>query len=339
MRHKRPVISLSVPFAIFALALVGCADAPEADSRDQDSMAEAGAADQFPVSVSSCDFTSELTEAPTKAVTLNQGATEVALALGVEDQMAGTAYLDDDVPEEWQSAYESIPVLADDYPDRETLLAVEPDFLYASYSSAFDDKVAGTREELAQDGIATYLSPFGCPEGVEKADPSFESVWDEVESVAAAFGVPTRAEELRAEQQGLLQELTEESPGEGFSIFWYDFGDKNPYAGAGEGGPQLIMDAIGATNIFADESGGWAEVSWERVLEADPDIIVLADASWSTAEDKLAEMESDSVLSNLKAVQNDAIITIPFSESTPGIRLVDGAVSVGEQLADFDPQG
>lgn len=39
------------------------------------------------------------------------------------------------------------------------------------------------------------------------------------------------------------------------------------------------------------------------------------------------------MLSQLRAVKNKAYVTIPFSASTPGIRLVDGAISVSEQLA------
>lgn len=68
--------------------------------------------------------------------TLNQGATEVALAFGVEDQLAGTAYLDDSVPQKWRAAYDSVPVLSKEYPKREELLAAQPDFVYGSYASA-----------------------------------------------------------------------------------------------------------------------------------------------------------------------------------------------------------
>ena len=69
------------------------------------------------------------------------------------------------------------------------------------------------------------------------------------------------------------------------------------------------------------------------MIKADPDYIVFADASWSTAASKQAYMEADPALSQLKAVKNKAYITVPFSESTPGIRLVDGAEKVSEQIA------
>lgn len=62
-------------------------------------------------------------------------------------------------------------------------------------------------------------------------------------------------------------------------------------------------------------------------------MIVLADASWSTAQSKIDYISNDPALKNLKAVQNKRFITVPFSQTTPGATLVDGAKSVSDQLA------
>lgn len=323
----------TVPAAVLvatAVVLAGCAGAPE-----QEVAADAGD-DRFPVTVGSCGHESTLEAAPERAVTLNQGATEVALALGVEDQLAGTAYLDDAVPERWADAYDSVEVLSETYPTREQLLEVAPDFVYASYGSGFEPKAVGTQAELAETGAASYLSPFGCSDEEQRPEPSYEAVWEEIDAVAAAFGVPERAEELRDEQQARLDELADSAPGAGVDVFWYDSGDKDAFAGVGGGGPQLVLDAVGATNVFADVDGGWATVSWEQVVDTDPDVIVLADAGWSTAQDKIDQLEQDPALRRLRAVRDEAYVVIPFSASTPGVRLVDGAVSVGEQLAELD---
>lgn len=324
----KPSKSLAVcaGLAAAAMALSACAGAPDADSKTS--------ADGYPVTVNSCGTTTSVDAPPENAVTLNQGATEVALALGVEDQMAGTAYLDDEVPEKWEDAYDSVPVLADEYPDHETLLAANPDLIYASYESAFDKEVAGSPDDLAESGIDAYLSPFGCADTPDEA--SFETVWDEVESVATIFGVPERADTIKEDQQAELKRLDQENAGADLDVFWYDGGDKTAFAGAGQGGPQLIMDAIGATNVFADLDGGWADVSWEKVVDADPDVIVLADAASSTAKEKIEHLKNDPALKKLRAVREEAFITIPFSESTPGVRLVDGANRVASQLDGLD---
>lgn len=325
---NRSTISRPTRFAAIALGaalLTGCAGAPESESEASDS-------EDFPITIESCGFESTVNDAASSVITMNQGATEVVLALDAADQLAGTAYLDDAVPEQWQDAYNSVPVLSDSYPDLETILAENPDLIYGSYGSAFGPEAAGDRENLEADGIASYVSPLGCGSDFDGPETSFETVWSEVDDIAAALGVPGRAEDIRDEQQKVLNDLAEESAGSGTTIFWYDSGEDTAFTGTGGGGPQLIIDAIGATNPFADIDSGWADISWEDVLAADPDVIVFADAAWSTAEDKIAYLQNDPVLSELRAVQAEAFITIPFSESTPGVRLTDGAQSVADQL-------
>lgn len=331
-RGPRSLRPLAAPAAL-ALVLVasGCAGAPE--PRAGASTAEAAG---FPVEISSCGHTSTLERPAERAVTMNQGATEVALALGVEDRLVGTAYLDDRVPQRWAAAYAGVPVLSPEYPTREELLAVEPDLVYGAYASAFDAGAAGSRSELESSGTHAYLSPFGCDDADQRPDASFAAVWEEVDAVAAAFGVPARAARLRAEQEQQLAALEAERAGAGLAVLWYDSGDKTPYVGAGAGGPQLVLDAVGATNVFADQPGSWVEASWEKVVEADPDVVVLADASWSSAAEKVAYLEADPVLGGLRAVREQRFVTVAFSESTAGVRLVDGAVSVAQQLAGLD---
>lgn len=320
-------MSLALPAS---LALTACAGAPQAAAtRDV-------AGDAFPVEVTSCGHTSTIPAKPERVVTLNQGATEVVLALGLEDQLAGTAYLDDEIPEKWREAYASVPVLSEEYPTREELLEVEPDLAYASYRSAFEKKAVGTPTELAGAGTASYVSPFGCTDEADRPEPSFEAVWDELDVVARALGAPERSESFRADQRALLDDIEKTAAGADLDVLWFDSGDKAPFVGAGGGGPQLILDAVGAENIFSGLDGGWADASWEKVIEEDPDVIVLADASWSTAEEKIAYLEKDPLLGQLRAVEAGRYVTIPFSESTPGVRLADGAASVSEQLEQLD---
>lgn len=326
MRIRRPIVLLAAVASAFALA--ACTGAPTPASSTS-----AATAAYSPVSLTNCAVNVSFSAPPKAAVTLNQGATEVMLALGLAKSMVGTAYLDDQIPAKWQDDYHSVKVIAEKYPAKEAFLAVQPDFAYASYASAFTDKAVGTRDELQAENISSYLSPFGCPKGVAEAPGTMEAAWGEVSDVAKIFGVTERADTLIKEQQDALAKLKEQAAGKGKQVLWYDSGDKELFAGAGHGGPQIILDTVGASNIFADVEGGWATLSWEKVVAADPDVIVFADASWSTAKDKIAYLEADPVLSKLKAVQAKAYVTVPFSESTPGIRLVDGATVVAEQIA------
>jgi hypothetical protein len=62
----------------------------------------------FPVEVANCGVTHRYTKAPSRAVTLNQGATEVMLALGLESAMVATAYLDDEISSDYKAAYSKV---------------------------------------------------------------------------------------------------------------------------------------------------------------------------------------------------------------------------------------
>ena len=325
-----PALALA---AACTLALAGCAGAPTAGGGTTDQSAAATAA-TFPVTIDNCGVEVTLEAPPTSIVTLNQGATEQALGLGLADRMAGTAYLDDAVASRFAADYARVPVLAEEYPSVEQFLAAGPDLAISSYGSAFGDKGVGTREELAGRGIATYVDPLTCPDESGLQQPTFEAIWSSLGELAQLTGTPAEAADVVAEQKGLLARVEADAVGEGLTVLWYDSGEDTPFVGAGGGGPALIMDAVGADNVFGDLEGGWADGSWETVLEADPDVIVLADAGWSSAEDKRSYLEKDPVLQELTAVREGRFVSVPFSETTPGIRLVDGADHVAEQLAE-----
>ncbi|SNV19035.1 ABC-type Fe3+-citrate transport system, periplasmic component [Dermatophilus congolensis] len=314
--------------ATCTLLLAACAGAPTSPTNTNSNTA--------PITLTNCGEKITVTTPPRRLVTLNQGATETALALGLAPRMAGTAYLDDTIAPTYKTAYATVPVLAKEYPSKEQFLAAKPDFAYSAYASAFTDKAVGTRNELTSEGINTYTSPFGCPKGTPTAEATFENGWNEIAEIAKIFAVTPTADALITTQKKHLDEIRTKATGKNHTIFWYDSGDKTPTVGAGAGGPHLIMNAVGATNIFDNLPGGWSEASWEKVVAANPDVIVLADASWNTAEKKKNHLTNDPVLSQLDAVKNNRFITIPFSESTPGVRLVDGARSVSDQLAQLD---
>src|SRR5690625_1085360 len=66
--------------------------------------------------------TVEFTEMPQRVVTLEQSATEMMLALGLEQYMVGTAFLSSEILPEYKDEYSNIPVIADKYPSKESFL-------------------------------------------------------------------------------------------------------------------------------------------------------------------------------------------------------------------------
>merc|ERR1719223_2560065 len=93
--------------------------------------------DAYPVSYTSCGVNHDVSKAPERIVTMNQGATEFMFALGLADKMVGTAYLDDYIWPKYALAYAKIPVLSSSYPNETTIMGTSPDFIVGSYASAF----------------------------------------------------------------------------------------------------------------------------------------------------------------------------------------------------------
>ena len=146
--------------------------------------------------VENCTVSTTYERPPARAVTLNQAATEVMLALHLEDRLVGTAYLDDRILPGLAAAYERVPVLASKYPSTEVLLAARPDFLYAAYPGAFGPTGVGSRADWKGRGVDTYLAPAGCTEKSRPPGVSLETTFDELRDVARIFGVTARAERL-----------------------------------------------------------------------------------------------------------------------------------------------
>jgi iron complex transport system substrate-binding protein len=91
----------------------------------------------YPVGISNCGISSWIQSTPSRALTMNQGTTEIMLALGLADRMVGSAYLDDEIWQELAADYAKVPVISAEYPTASQMAELKPDFVYASYSTAF----------------------------------------------------------------------------------------------------------------------------------------------------------------------------------------------------------
>lgn len=256
-------------------------------------------------------------EKPQRVVTMNQHVTEVMLALGLEELVVGTAYLDDEILPEFQEAYNSIPVLANQYPSKETFLEQSPDFVYGGWSSAFQDESIGTVEDLHKLGINAYLQ-----ESSNIVGPKKEDVFADIRNIAKIFNVEDRANDLinsiNDEIDNLQNTLGDiEDP---LKVFVYDSGEDSPLTATQNFMTELISLA-GGENIFSDIKKNWATVSWEEVVKRDPDVIVIIDYGEISVEDKQNYLLNNDSLSDITAIKNQNFTVLPLSAASEGIRI------------------
>ncbi|WP_282700119.1 ABC transporter substrate-binding protein [Streptomyces sp. CC219B] len=325
MMGKRPM-SLLPAIAAAALLISGCGG-----SATQDDAAQAAgpAADGFPVTISNCGVKTTYQRPPQRAVSLNQHATEVMLALDLEKSMVGTAYLDDKILPEYQDAYDGIKVIAKEYPSFETLLAAEPDFAYGGFASTFDEKEGRSRDALSKAGINSYLNIEECPSG----PVTMATMDQEIRNVAKIFGVPERADQelkkLHATLDTVESKLAGVTP---VKLFVYDSGDKTAFTAGGAGiGNEMIKQA-GAVNLFADLDKAFGDVSFEQVAERAPEVIVIYDYGDQPVEDKKKFLLSNPALKDVPAIKNKRFAVLPLSSTVLGVRVPAAVASLARQI-------
>lgn len=287
----------------------------------------------YPLTLDNCGVSVTLAAAPQKVVTLKSSATEMLLALGLADHIVGVGFQDGPVPEQWAAAAAALPVLAEKLPSQEVVLEAEPDFVYGGWESNFAADGAGERPTLATLGVSTYVSPAAC-RSIKPARLTFDNLFDQITEMGAIFDVPANAEALIAEQRATLASVTPDA--RGLTAVWYSSGTKTPYVGAGSNAPAMILDALGLDNIMGDVDDGWVSASWEAIVDANPDVIVLVDAVWNSADQKKKLLAENPITSQLDAVMQQRYLIIPFPASEAGVRNAGAVADMAAQLAALD---
>ncbi|WP_277213371.1 putative F420-0 ABC transporter substrate-binding protein [Isoptericola croceus] len=330
---------LTLSAAAAVLALAACSSATEAADPAAERSAELSAAGtQYPITLDNCGTEVTFDGAPERVVTIKSSTAETMLALGLGDRIVGAAFLDGAVPDWLADDAEGTAVaepFSDEVPGTESVLELEPDLVYAGWESNVSADGVGDRETLASLGVSTYVAPAACKDPEYMPNPlTFEDVWAEIREVGAVFDVAGTAEEVVLEQSAVLGAIAPDD--RGLDALWYSSGSDIPYVGAGIGAPQMILDAVGLGNVAADVEDTWTSMAWEEIVDADPDVIVLVDAAWNSAEDKIARLEENPATAELGAVRAERYLVVPFPASEAGVRNADAALDLSGQLAELD---
>ncbi|KRD06807.1 ABC transporter substrate-binding protein [Mycobacterium sp. Root265] len=295
----------------------------------------------FPITVQNCGRDVVIDAPPQRAVSLNQGSTEILLSLGLADRMVGTATWTDPVRENLAQDNAGVPQLAVNKPSLETVLDAEPDFVSASFAGTLGPGGVADRDQFESLGVPSYLAPSDCvgkvsvnADGARTEPFTMDAIYGEIRDLARIFDVTERGEELIA---GLEQRIQDSRLGADADLAYWFSDIRAPYFGGCCGSPGVITDTVGARNIFVDTTEEWPQVSWEVIADRDPDVLVLADLSRRTIDGdalaaKIAFLESNPVTSRLTAVQQKRYIVVNGADLNPSIRTVDGTEKVADGL-------
>ncbi len=275
-------------------------------------------------SVQSCGRTVTFDTPPTAAISNDVNLTEMMLVLGLRDRMVGYTGISGwkTLDEGMRAGVAELPELSAKYPSKEVLVGADADFFFAGWN--YGMKVGGevTPETLAPFGIDVYELTESCIHVGAKPKVSMDDMYTDILNLGKIFDVQAKAEALVDGYKAELAAVTEDlKAGEDpLRVFVYDSGEDTPFTAGLYAMPTALIEAAGGTNIMDDFEKSWGTVTWEAVVDRNPEVVVIVNYGNVTAEEKRAFMMNNPAFADLDAVKNDRFVVLEYVEATPGPR-------------------
>jgi iron complex transport system substrate-binding protein len=251
---------------------------------------------------------------PQRIVSLTPASTEILFALGAGSRViAGTEF--------------------DDYPPAAVAL---PDV--ASFTSVDVEKIVGMEADLVIAGGNSFNPPeaisrlrtLGVPVLVVYA-PNLAGVLEDIELIGSAVGRATEARAMTATMQAGFDAVAAATGGLDKPRTFYELDTSTgPIYTVADGSAYVEMiELAGGTPITTGSATDFA-IPLERLIEADPELILLGDAAYGVTADQVKARAGWAVMT---AVRTDAIRPVDDIVITrPGPRLVQGLRELAQAI-------
>ncbi len=269
------------------------------------------AAPPFPVTVTDDEGTDVTIDAePARIVTLTPATTETLFALGVGDRIVGKS---EDVL--------LYPPQASAVPDVEkfdgSAIVVDTEKIVAAKA---DLVIAGGNFGTPPDAIQK-LRELGLPVVVVYA-PTVDAVYADIQLLGRAVGRPAAADAMVASMQAAFDAVAAAVADAPKPRVYYELDATGAYYGPSDDSFLAEMISLAGGDPITTGSPDKYDIAAERLLAADPQVILLADAAYGVKAEDVAARPGWSAMT---AVRNGDIRPIDDSTITrPGPRLFQG---------------
>lgn len=293
-----------------ATATVAATQTTEATSTAPETFFDCGAthastppdASAFPVTVTDTAGNSVTLDAPpTKIASLDAAHTEILFAIGAGGQVSAV-----DNTSDCPTSVQLLPQVDAFTPSLEAITALEPDLVVLFYDGG-GDLVAS----LQSAGLHVLLLPT--PSDVIGA-------YDDIELLGKATGHLEEAQQLVTFMGDEVHGIELTVAGETAPTVFHEL--DSTYFTVGDGSfVDDLYTILGANNIGHGTGQAGPQLSSEAIIDANPDVIVLADTEFGESAETVAARPG---WSNIDAVKNHRVLGIDADiVSRPGPRIVD----------------
>ncbi|HEY3523298.1 MAG TPA: helical backbone metal receptor [Candidatus Limnocylindrales bacterium] len=243
---------------------------------------------------------------PRRIVSLTPGETEILYRIGLGDRVVGKVEDIANFPPEAKD----VPVVATfNGVDAEKIVSLDPDLV-----------IAGGNGGTPPDAI-DKLRSLGLPVLVVYA-ATVDDVLADIELTGKAAGAPDAAADLAASMRAgfdQVQAATRDLPKP--RVFYETGNEPALYGVADDSFVASMIELAGATPITTGSATVWEEPV-EKLIAADPEIILLGDAAYGVSPEDVAKRPGWKTMTAVKADAIEPVDDIVITR--PGPRLLDG---------------
>lgn len=249
------------------------------------------------------DASANVDDRPSAIVSLSPTATEMLFAIGAGEQIIAV----DEYSNHPAAALEKPNDLSGFEPNVEAIAALEPDLVVM-----MDDRIAAQLEDL---GIAVWVGP---------AAASFDDVYRQITELGAATGRESEAADLVAQMKADIDDAVASASGAAAGLSYYHELDPTLYSVTSATFAGQVYALFGLVNIAdgAQEGNDYPQLNPEYIVQADPDLIFLADTK--CCGETAASLASRDGWGDIAAVTSGGVIELDDDiASRWGPRIVD----------------
>lgn len=307
--NKKMNYVLSLFMALFTVVTLAACGSGETITQEKSQ-----SANEFNVKVKDAlDHEITLTKKPERIVSLIPSNTEIAYALGLNEEVVGVSDFDN-YPEEVTNK-EKIGGIEFNV---EKIISLKPDVVLAHESTAISAEAGLT--QLKDAGIVVLVVPDAS---------SFEAVYDSIALIGKVTGTSEKAEEIVTSMKSSLKEIKEKTAdAKSKPKVWVEVSPSPEIYTTGKNTfMHEMLETINATNAAGDQEG-WVMMTEEKAVELNPDVIITTYGYY--AENSKEQVLGRKAWSEVPAVKTGRVYDIHSDLVTrSGPRLIEGV----EELA------
>ena len=341
MKRNRSILALALALTLSLAACSGGTpaetQAPAAEITPAQAEETTGSSSHYPVTITSYDYAGNPVEytykrAPERVLCVYQGCIETMIALGLEDHVAASYGLDNEVKDEWKDGFAQMnydeSVFA---PDKETVTLLEPDMIF-SWGSYFSDEKLGDVYEWNDKGTGTYINSNTARGGSR----TLENEYTDILNIGRIFDVEEKAQalvdEVRTQVDAALAAVEGQESVRVAVI--QPSGERIMNRGADSLAGDMVR-SLGGELAKPDGS----DISKEDLVACDPDVIFViymprpGEGEETVKQAQLSVITEDPALASLSAVQSGRVYPVMLGDVyASGPRTIDGVRALAQGM-------